>query len=128
MTIRTAAPILAATLALAACQGSGTADVAAPSASSAVAVADALRGTGGVGAVTVTDGTVIATIDAAIPAAGLDAAAGARIGEAARGTFTADTCRAAGLDAFFAAGGVLRLDVVGSDGGAIAQVPITSCV
>ena len=121
------AALLSALLVLAACQSGGTSSGGAGG-TQALAVADALRGTDGVGEVTVEEGAVVAVIDAPLPAAGLDDAARGRIGEAARGTFTAATCAQSGLDAFFAAGGTLILRVRGSDGGAISEVPVSSCV
>ena len=94
----------------------------------AAAVADALRDTDGVAEVTADGGAVTAIIDAPLPAAGLDDATRARIAEATKATFTASLCERSGLDAFFTAGGTLVLVVRGSDGGAVAEVPITACV
>ena len=122
--------LAAAALALAACQSTETADggILTPARTEALAVAESLRAADGVGEVSVEGDAVVAIIDAPLPAAGLDDATRARIGEAARGTFTAATCRDAGLDAFFAAGGTLLLRVRGSDGGAVSEVPVTACV
>ena len=127
MTLRTFLAALAAALALSAC-GSAGQEPTDPAAARSAVVAEALRAADGVGEVTVEDGAVVAVIDAPLPSVGLDDATRARIGDAARGTFTAATCAQAGLDAFFAAGGTLVLRVRGSDGGAIAEIPITACV
>ena len=123
------APVLAplALVVLAACQSaSDAADGPAPR-PEALTVAEALRGTDGVSGATVDGAAVVAVIDAPIPGAGLDEAARARIGDAAGGTFTAATCARAGLDAFFAGGGTLVLQVRGTDGTAIADVPVEAC-
>ena len=122
------APALVA-LVLSAC---GSQDRTAP-ASTAVdvqvaAVADALRNTDGVAEVTADGRAVTAIIDAPLPAAGLDDGTRARIGQATEATFTASLCERSGLDAFFAAGGTLVLVVRGSDGGAVAEVPVAACV
>lgn len=123
--------VLVALLGLSACQSAErSADAAAggPAARpDALVVADALRAADGVGDVIVEEGAVVAVIEAPIPGAGLDDAARTRIGDAARGTFTAATCAQAGLDSFFAAGGTLVLRVRGSDGASVAEVPVSSC-
>ena len=130
MSFRPTASALALFVLLAACGGASDEAAPGPGVGGATAgtVADALRTTDGVTEVAVDGSAVNATIDAPLPAAGLDGAARARIGEATQATFTASLCQQAGLDAFFAAGGTLALTVRGSDGGTIAEVPVSACV
>lgn len=73
-------------------------------------------------------GTVTAVVALPLPAAELSAAQREAASGAIRDTFVSDVCGRAGLDGFFALGGTLRIEALGSDGAALADLPLTSCV
>lgn len=85
-------------------------------------------GGGALTEVTRDGGTVVAVVE--VPVLGADLSGRQRDAAAAaiRDTFVADVCGDAGLDAFFALGGVLEVRAVGSDGAALAGLPVSSCV
>ena len=72
-------------------------------------------------------GTVTAAIEVPVAAAGLSPAQREAAAGAIRDTFVAGVCARAGLDEFFALGGVLRVVARGEDGAALADLPVSSC-
>lgn len=73
-------------------------------------------------------GTVVAVVEVPMPGAGLSSRQRDAAAAAIRDTFVADVCGDAGLDAFFALGGVLEVRAIGNDGASLAGLPVSSCV
>lgn len=73
-------------------------------------------------------GTVVAVVEVPVPGADLSSRQRDAAAAAIRDTFVADVCGDAGLDAFFALGGVLEVRAIGNDGASLAGLPVSSCV